>query len=100
MALDIIKLYVSLLSETFVFSDMRSVGTSVTPPLLPKDSNVITTSHYVTKALTEIQDTVNEVLGMELGNEASSVLRSLLESARWKFEDVLVQAWQRGMAFP
>jgi exocyst complex component 2 len=100
MALDMIKLYVSLLSETFVFSDMRSVGTSVTPPLLPKDSNVITTSHYVTKALTEIQDTVNEVLGMELGNEASSVLRSLLESARWKFEDVLVQAWQRGMALP
>ncbi|EIN08849.1 hypothetical protein PUNSTDRAFT_143551 [Punctularia strigosozonata HHB-11173 SS5] len=95
MALDIVKLYISLLSEAFVLTDMRSAGSSVTPLLLPKHSNVITTGHYLMKALAEIQDTVNEVLGMELGNEASSVLKNLLESARWKFEDVLVQAWQR-----
>ncbi|CCL99103.1 uncharacterized protein FIBRA_01117 [Fibroporia radiculosa] len=99
MALDIVKLYISLLSEFFVFSDSLvpsppgSVDT--TPPLFPKDSNAFATGHHMMKILGEIQDSVNDLNAMEISNEATSNLRGLLESARRKFEDVLIQAWVR-----
>ena len=101
MTHDIIKLYVSLLSEFFVFSDM-AVATP-TPqeggpaPLLPDDSNSLTTAHYLMKILTEIQDNVNEINSMEISGEMSSSLKGLLDSAKWGFEDVLLHAWIRGM---
>ncbi|KAI1798032.1 exocyst complex component Sec5-domain-containing protein [Ganoderma leucocontextum] len=97
MALDIIKLYISLLSEFFMFSDMAvmSPGRNTAPPLFPKTSNSLTTAHHLMKVLGEIQDSVNDVTGMEISSEATSSLKSLLETARWKFEDLLVNAWLR-----
>jgi exocyst complex component 2 len=102
MAVDIIKLYVSLLSEFFVFSDMAVMTPTPTEgspaPLLPDDSTSLTTAHYLMKILTEIQDNVNETNSMEISGEISSSLRGLLDSAKWGFEDVLVHAWVRGMS--
>jgi len=99
MAVDIIKLYVSLLSEFFVFSDMAVMTPTPTEgspaPLLPDDSTSLTTAHYLMKVLTEIQDNVNEINSMEISGEISSSLRGLLDSAKWGFEDVLVHAWVR-----
>ena len=88
----------SLLSEFFLFSDMAvmSPGRNTTPPLFPKSSNSLTTAHHLMKILGEIQDSVNDVAGMEISSEASSILKNLLESARWKFADLLVNAWLRG----
>jgi exocyst complex component 2 len=99
MVVDIIKLYVLLLSEFFVFSDMAVMTPTPTeggPPLLPDDSNSLTTAHYLMKILTEIQDNVNEINSMEIAGEITSSLRGLLDSAKWGFEDVLVHAWVRG----
>lgn len=101
MALDIVKLYISLLSEFFVFSDMAVVkspnmGSTVIPALLPQDSNALTTLYHLGKILGEIQESVNEVNSMDISNEAGQCLKELLESARWKFEDILIQAWLRG----
>ncbi|RPD65706.1 hypothetical protein L226DRAFT_557688 [Lentinus tigrinus ALCF2SS1-7] len=97
MALDIVKLYIALLSEFFMFSDMAvmSPGRNTAPPLFPKSSNSLATAHHLMKILGEIQDSVNDVTGMEISGEATSSLKSLLESARWKFEDLLVNAWLR-----
>ncbi|KAH8101822.1 exocyst complex component Sec5-domain-containing protein [Cristinia sonorae] len=100
MALDIVKLYVSLLSEFFLFSDMAVMSSSVsgsntTPPLLPRDSNSLTTAFHLMKILGEVQESVNEITVMEISHDASSSLKSLLESARWKFEDIMVNAWLR-----
>jgi len=99
MAHDIIKLYVSLLSEFFVFSD---IAVATLPPqegepasLLPDGSNSLTTAHYLMKILTEIQDNVNEINSMEISGEMSSSLKGLLDSAKWGFERVLMQAWIR-----
>ena len=105
MALDIVKQYISLLSEFFLFSDAAiitspSLGSSPTPPMLPRDSNSLTTLHHLTKILGEIQDCVNEVNGMEISSEATSSLKGFLESARWKFDDVLVHDWLRGLRCP
>ena len=101
MALDVVKQYISLLSEFFMFSDAAiitspSLGSSPTPPMFPRDSNSLTTLHHLTKILGEIQDSVNEVNGMEISSEAGSSLKGVLESARWKFDDVLVHDWLRG----
>ncbi|KAI0646515.1 exocyst complex component Sec5-domain-containing protein [Trametes meyenii] len=97
MAFDIVKLYVLLLSEFFLFSDMAvmSPGRNTTPPLFPKSCNSLTTAHHLMKILGEIQDSVNDVVGMEISSEVSSSLKNLLESARWKFADILVNAWLR-----
>lgn len=100
MALDIVKEYITILSEFFVFSDMAvttpPVGKSGPAPLLPEDTNALTTAHHLMKVLTEIQDNVNEVKGMEISSETGNILKGLLESARWRFVDILVQAWLRG----
>lgn len=100
MALEIVRLYITLLSEFFMFSDMAVMSpptnsTPSTPPLIPKDSNAFTTAHYLMRILGEMEDTVKDVQGMEISAEASSVLRDLLGSARWKFEDILIVAWLR-----
>jgi exocyst complex component 2 len=47
-------------------------------PLLPGDSNTLTTAHYLMKILTEIQDNVNEINSMEISSESS--LDDLLET--------------------
>lgn len=44
----------------------------------------------------EIQESVNELNGMDISNEASQNLKSLLESAKWRFNDILVTSWLRG----
>lgn len=99
MALDIVKLYVSLLSEFFNLSDavvMQRNNNDPSPKLLPRHSNSLTTAHFLIKILIEIQDCANEVTGTDIVPEVSSSLRNLVESARWKFGDILVRVWLRG----
>lgn len=103
MALDVVKLYITLLSEFFKLSDVSLMASpsvynrdNSTPALLPAHSNSFTTAHFLMKILGEVQDSVNEVNGMEISGEAASGLKSLLESTRWRFEDVLTHAWNRG----
>ncbi|KAH7105187.1 exocyst complex component Sec5-domain-containing protein [Auriculariales sp. MPI-PUGE-AT-0066] len=99
MALDIVKLYVSLLSEFFALSDKSVVSPSSTepppPPFVPVGTNSAITAFYLLKIIAEINDCVNDVAGIELGMEANSTMKSLLESARWMFEDALAAAWCR-----
>ncbi|KAH9036875.1 exocyst complex component Sec5-domain-containing protein [Lactarius pseudohatsudake] len=100
MAHDVVRLYVSLLSEFFVFSDMAVTTPSMVEgsfaPLLPGDSNALTTAHYLMKIMAEIQDNVNEINSMEISGEMRSSLDDLLENAKWGFEDVLTHTWVRG----
>jgi exocyst complex component 2 len=95
MALDIIKLYISLLSEFFILNDVLSNSSTTTSPLhLPSHSNSLTTAHWLVKVLGEVQDCVTEISALELGE--SGLLKGLVESVRWRFEDVLVRSWMRG----
>ena len=66
------------------------------PAFVPETSNALTTAHYLTRVLGEIQEGINELLSMEVSGEASSGLESLLESARWRFLDALTSVWLRG----
>ena len=101
MTLDIVKLYISLISQFFNLSDMAVMaspsGSNNTPlPYLPKNSHSISTAHYLVKILAEVHETVNELNAMEISNEVASGLRNLLESAKWRFEDILIGSWLRG----
>jgi len=66
------------------------------PPLLPTHSNSLSTAQYLMRIIGEIQDSVNELNGMDISNEAASGLKSLLESTKWRFDDILARAWLRG----
>ncbi|KAG2139268.1 exocyst complex component Sec5-domain-containing protein [Suillus clintonianus] len=94
MALDIIKLYISFLSEFFILSDVLSnSSTPNSPEHLPSHSNSLTTAHWLVKILSEVQDCVTEVGALELGE--GGLVKGLVESVRWRFEDVLVRSWLR-----
>ncbi|KAI0030356.1 exocyst complex component Sec5-domain-containing protein [Vararia minispora EC-137] len=99
MALEIVKLYISLLSEYFVFSDMAvrspSLSADSMPSNLPENSNSLATGHYLIKILAEIQETVNEVNALDISAETSASLKNLLESAQWRFDDILMHTWIR-----
>ncbi|KAG6831153.1 hypothetical protein H0H87_006083 [Tephrocybe sp. NHM501043] len=98
MALDVVKLYISLISEFFTLSDMAVMSPNTNnPPFsnFPSDSHSLCTAHYLMKILGELQDTVNDVNALEISPEVASLLKSLLDSAKWRFEDVLVGAWLR-----
>ena len=101
MALDIVKLYISLLSEFFTLSDVAVMASASKtnakqPAFLPTQSNSFITAFFLMKILGEIQDSTNELNGMEISNEATSGLKNLLESTKWRFEDILTNTWLRG----
>ncbi|GLB39153.1 putative exocyst complex component Sec5 [Lyophyllum shimeji] len=98
MAADAVKLYIALISEFFTLSDMAVASPNMSNPLpshVPKDSHSLSTAHHLMKILGEIQETVNELNTLEISPEVSSSLKSLLESTKWRFVDILINAWLR-----
>lgn len=98
MALDIVRLYISLLSEFFTFSDAGVASSSATehvPAYVPPTSDSLTTGLYVLRILTEITDCVGEVAGVDISPAASSSLKDLVASARWSFQEAICGAWAR-----
>jgi exocyst complex component 2 len=102
MALDIVKLYATQMCEFFEITEINappSKGPS-TPFFLPAGSNSLTTSHFLTKLISEINDCVNDVVAVELSSEANTLLQNLLQNARWRFEEVLYDVWKKGAFAP
>lgn len=105
MALDIVRLYISLISEFFSLSDKAvaspssSRNTSDLPVFVPQGSNSITAAYHVSRILSEIGECVSDVTTVELAGDAASGLKSLLESARWRFEVTMCDLWLQGEFF-
>ncbi len=113
-ALDIVKLYISLLAQFFTLSDVAvataSTAEAVTPTFLPIDSNSLTTCHFTSKILKEIVECASEIEGFAIASneersssgsvsstsEAKNVLKNFVESARWRFEEVICETWSKG----
>ncbi len=99
MALEIVKLYISLVAEFFHISEQGTrPSRKNTPPaaFVPIGSNSLSAGHYLTKILSEIAECVHDVGVIEISSEASFELSNLLSAARWRFEDVLCELWLRG----
>lgn len=110
MALEIAKLYITLMSEFFSLSDpaVKSKDREKKPadPLagtsaafVPRGTTSLTAAHYMARMVGEIAECVSDVTGMEISSEANFGLNNLLISARWRFEDVLCDLWLRGEYF-
>ncbi|KAF9482707.1 exocyst complex component sec5 [Pholiota conissans] len=101
MALDIVKLYISLISQFFKLSDVTVMSLpgphQSPPPLLPDNTHSLCAAHYLLKILFDIQDAVTELNGMEISSDTG--LKSLLESVKWRFEDILIHTWLRDAGF-
>ncbi|KAF5318658.1 hypothetical protein D9619_010696 [Psilocybe cf. subviscida] len=98
MALDVVKLYISLISQFFMLSDVAVMttlpnGSSSSPHHLPENAHSLCTAFYLQQILSEVNDTVTELNSMEISQETG--VKGLLESLRWRFEDILLQVWQR-----
>ncbi|KAG8892472.1 hypothetical protein FRB99_002694, partial [Tulasnella sp. 403] len=106
MALDIVKLYITLISEFFTISDpaVKSsprdkqsldpiVGTAAT--FVPFGTNSLTTCYYLGKTIGEITECINDVTAADISSDTNFSLNEFLVSARWRFEDVLCDLWLR-----
>jgi len=104
MAFEIIKLYTSSLSQFFTLSDANLAGSSVKkehedlpiPPFVPTGTSVLSACYFSEKLADEIAECVSELNGVDVGPEAVHNLKSLLESVRWRFEEVIASTWSRG----
>jgi len=75
---------------------MTSNATDSRPPLLSAKSHSLSTAYYLQRILGEVQECVNDVKSLDISSEINQSLKSLLESIRSKFEDVLTSHWLRG----
>jgi exocyst complex component 2 len=70
MALDGVRLYISLISEFFLLSDitvMQPAGANKNlPPIIPTNVHSISTAHCLMKLWGQIHENVNELNGMEI----------------------------------
>ncbi|KAF5318441.1 hypothetical protein D9619_010689 [Psilocybe cf. subviscida] len=100
MAFDIVKLYISMVSQIFVLSDMllmaKASGAKYKPPpLLPGDSHSMCTAYYLKKIMNEVLDCVSDINALDISADMKNGLKSLMESMKWRFEDVLTHEWVR-----
>ena len=106
MALSIVRHYISVISQTFMLSDVIIMtspsfdSANSRPPLLPVISHSLSTAHHLQKILAEVQDCVNEINSLNISTDVNQGLKNLLESVQWKFLDVLARDWLKGRRFP
>nr|ODN90071.1 exocyst protein [Cryptococcus depauperatus CBS 7841] len=110
MALEILKLYSTLLSSTFKLSDpavaenasasSKAGKTSKTPSIpsfVPVGTTVITACYFAEKIVEDVAECASELMGYEVGSEGGGGggIKDLVESLRWKMEEVIGATWTR-----
>lgn len=104
MALEIIKLYTSALSHFFTLSVVAIAESSVRrdgedppiPPFVPAGTTVIAACFFSERLVEEVAECAAELMAVDVGGEAGQGLRSMLDSLRWRFEEVIAAIWARG----
>ncbi|WVR08462.1 hypothetical protein IAU60_005517 [Kwoniella sp. DSM 27419] len=103
MATEVIKLYTATLSQFFTLSDVAVAELATRkededlpiPPFVPAGTSSITASYFVERILEDVLDCVGELMSVDVGNDAGSGLRAMLDSLRWRFEEVIASTWAR-----
>lgn len=104
MALEIIKAYTSTLSQFFTLSDVAIAESSIKrdgedppiPPFVPIGTTVIASCYYGEKVVEEVNECAGDLMAVDVSSEAASSLKGLLDSLRWRFEEVIAATWARG----
>ena len=103
MASDIIKLYVSTMSQFFTLSDIGVVVTAsngnksrIVPSFVPAGTTVIAAAYFAEKVSAEITECTTELMSIDVGKEATASARGMLDSLRWRMLEVVASTWLRG----
>jgi exocyst complex component 2 len=99
MAMEITDSLTNLLSTFFSLSDdPQSPSLSLPQWLLPY-TNSFTDAHFLSAILSSLSDStndINQVLSEILQGDQKNALKTLLESLRWKFGELLAKVWKNG----
>ncbi|CAK9785848.1 unnamed protein product [Cutaneotrichosporon oleaginosum] len=99
MASDILKTYLSTLSQFFTLSDIalvaRSKPTTTIPGFVPAGTTVLAACYYSVKIIDDVADCVLELTAIDVGKEASQGAKAMLDSLRWRLEEVIATTWAR-----
>ncbi|KAF0492794.1 exocyst complex component Sec5-domain-containing protein [Gigaspora margarita] len=95
MAKGVIDLYASLLSEFFILPPISSnqVRDQETLSFIPSQSDSVTTCYFLTKILNGISECVNDINSINMASDVSNALQILMEQTRWKFVEIICDAW-------
>lgn len=105
MAMEIVQLYISLLDSFFQLSEKppsRSQGhqddMAVTPlpVFVPAGTTVLTACHFGEKLVDEVNEGIADLAGVDIGAEAGSSLKGMMQSVRYKMLALISAAWARG----
>ena len=103
MALEIIKLYVSSISQFFTLSDISVAESSKLttdeielPPFVPEGTSSLTACYHGESLVEEVSECVGELLAVEVAGEGGHGLRAMADSLRWRVEEVLAATWSSG----
>ena len=105
MALEVVKLYISLLSTFFTLSDIsisessrsKSQGEDMpVPSFVPPGTTVLSACHFGEKLVEDVNEGIGELMGVDIGSEAGNGLRNMLDSLKWRLQEVVTALWARG----
>lgn len=106
MAMEIVKLYISTLSSFFTLSDAglsevpRKEGEELRiPPFVPPGTSVLAASFFAERLVDEVSECVGELSAVDIGSDALTGLRQLVENIRWRMEEVICSTWSKGMSY-
>ncbi len=96
-----VKLYISLISEFFNLSDVAVMASGSTsnnslPRYIPATSTSLSAAHYLQKILVELQECTSDVNILDISNDIASSLRNMIDSVKWRFDDILINTWLQG----
>ena len=98
MALEVVKLYISLLSTFFTLSDpsIPSKGGEEVPAFVPPGTTVLAACHFSEKLVDDVNEGIAELMGVDIGSEAGNGVRNMLDSLKWRMQEVISALWARG----
>jgi exocyst complex component 2 len=101
MALEVIKLYISLLSTFFTLSDpsipsKAKSGEESVPGFVPPGTTVLAACHFAEKLVDDVNEGIGELMNVDIGSEAGNGLKNMLDSLKWRMQEVISALWARG----
>lgn len=105
MAFEIVRAYTTTLSQLLTLSDVAIAEAAIRregddlpiPSFVPPGTSVLTACHFSERIIADVSDFTGEMIAVDVGNEAANSLRAMLESMRWRLEEVIAATWARGM---
>lgn len=103
MAADIIKTYIVIIAQFFALSDVgvsskKRLREQSIPSFVPAGTTVLAAGYYGEQIANAIGDCTTELVAIDVGKDASSSVKSFMESLRWRMEEMITTTWIRDAA--